>query len=80
MIERQRYNFYIINELMNYLIAHPDIRFIQALWNTNIIDRIENSNNVIRDRFFEESDKTLERMRKVIYAERKTPKKSEEVV
>ena len=78
--ERQRCNFYILNELMNYVINNPDIRFIQALWNVNIIDRVENSDNVIRDRFFEEPNETLKRMRKVMYAECETSKKSEETV
>lgn len=78
--ERQRYNFYIMNELMNYLINNSDIRFIQALWNINIIDRVENSNNIIKDRFFEEPNETLKRIRKVMYAERETSKKNEEII
>jgi hypothetical protein len=65
---------------MNYVINNPDIRFIQALWNVNIIDRVENSDNAIRDRFFEEPNETLKRMRKVMYAECETSKKSEETI
>lgn len=77
MKDRQSYNFKIINELMHYIMNHPEIRFIQALWNTDIVTRKKDSLEV-EDKFYEESEETFYRMRKVIYAE--TSKESEKIV
>lgn len=57
-MKRQEYNQIIFNELRNYLSEHSDIRFIQALYNLNIVDN--------EDRFYEESQITLERMGNIL--------------
>lgn len=62
MIDRQKYNLEILNKLEEFLKKHPDFRFIQALWALNIIDRDEK--NLIIDRFYEEPDKTLDKVKK----------------
>ena len=62
MINRQKYNLAILNKLEEFLKEHPDFRFIQALWALDIIDRDEN--NLIIDRFYEEPDKTLDKVNK----------------
>ena len=78
MKERQLYNLQIINELMNYLLKHPEMRFIQALWAVGIIDR--DGALTIRDRFYEEPDETLKKLQGIVNEEYKTPKESEETV
>ena len=55
-INRQKYNLEILEEVKNFLEKHPDMRFIQALWALNIVDK--------EDRFYEESDITLEKVKK----------------
>ena len=62
MINRQKYNLEILNKLQEFLKEHPNFRFIQALWALDIIDRDEN--NLIIDRFYEEPNKTLEKVSK----------------
>ena len=62
MIERKKYNLAILNKLEEFLKEHPDFRFIQALWALDIIDRDEN--NLIIDRFYEEPNKTLDKVKK----------------
>jgi hypothetical protein len=55
MKDRDKYNVQIIEEIREYLFKYPSIRFIQALYNMGIIDK--------QDRFYEESNKTLSRVR-----------------
>ncbi len=64
MIDREKYNLAILNKLEEFLKGHPDFRFIQALWALDIINRDEN--NLIIDRFYEESNKTLDKVNKAI--------------
>lgn len=66
-MNRKEENEKLLKILKDYLEANPDIRFIQALWNLGIIDRqvIDASGfetSFIVDRFYEEPDKTLERI------------------
>ena len=60
MTERQEYNIKILKILFDRIMEKPDIRFIQHLWNLRLIDR---KDNIIIDRFYEEPDKTLERIK-----------------
>ena len=62
MKEQQIVNLLIAFELLDYLIENPDLRFIQALWALGIVDG--------NDRFYEFSEKTLEKvkLRKTIEA------------
>lgn len=66
-MSRKEDNEKLLKILKDYLEANPDIRFIQALWNLNIIDKqtidacgFEYS--FIIDRFSEEPNETLERI------------------
>lgn len=52
----------ILKEICEYIEQNPDIRFIQALWNLNIINRDVKGDIV--DRYYEEPEKTLLRLRK----------------
>lgn len=65
-MDRLKYNKKILEILEEYLVSNPEIRFIQALWNLKIIDRepIWNPGEVNPpiDRFYEEPDKTLDRI------------------
>ena len=65
--ERQNANLQILNELREYFLAFPDIRFGQALANLNIIeyDRTKLMPEVI-DPFFEESVDTLEKVKNTV--------------
>ena len=54
--ERAKYNKECLEHLAEYLEAHPELRFIQALWGLNIVDR--------EDRFYEEPNVTLEKIKK----------------
>jgi hypothetical protein len=56
--KRENYNVQILEELREYLLKNPSIRFCQALYNLKIVDK--------EDRFYEESSKTLNRFRLVI--------------
>lgn len=56
--KRENYNVQILEELREYLLKNPSIRFCQALYNLKIVDK--------EDRFYEESSKTLNRVRLVI--------------
>lgn len=58
--QRKESNKELLNILTKYIKTNPDTRFIQALWALKIIDRQED--NII-DRYYEEPDKTLERIR-----------------
>lgn len=73
MIERNKYNLAILGKLEEFLKGHPNFRFIQALWALDIIDRDEN--NLIIDRFYEEPNKTLDKVDKR-FAEFKGNKKN----
>lgn len=47
-----------IHELVgDYLLMHPEMRYIQALWALGIVDS--------HDRFYEEPSTTLDRMKKM---------------
>lgn len=66
-IDRLESNKKLLELLEEYLNSNPDIRFIQALWNLDIIDRqvidacgFETS--FIVDRFYEEPKETLKRI------------------
>jgi hypothetical protein len=48
----------ILQLLEDYLLMNPKIRFCQALYNLNIVDK--------EDRFYEDSSKTLTRLRRLI--------------
>jgi hypothetical protein len=56
--KRENYNVQILEELREYLLKNPSIRFCQALYNLNIVGK--------EDRFYEESSKTLSRVRLVV--------------
>ena len=52
---RQKYNLEILEEVKNFLEKQPDMRFIQALWALNIVDK--------EDRFYEEPEITLAKVK-----------------
>lgn len=52
--DRDKYNKECLNKLNEFLEANPEVRFIQALWALNIIDK--------EDRFYEEPKETLIRI------------------
>lgn len=53
MVNRRKYNFKIIVELIKIMIKRPELRFCQIL---SILE-------LDRDNFYEEPDKTLSRIR-----------------
>ena len=53
-MNRQKCNLEILEELKKFLEKHPDMRFIQALWALNIVDK--------EDRFYEEPEITLKKI------------------
>lgn len=53
--ERQKYNLQILEEMKKFLEKQPDMRFIQALWALNIVDK--------EDRFYEEPEITLAKVK-----------------
>lgn len=66
-MNRKEDNKKLLEILEEYLEAHPDIRFIQALWNLNIIDQQTIDacgfvSSFIVDRFYEEPEDTLKRI------------------
>lgn len=66
-MNRKEENKKLLKILEDYLESNPDIRFIQALWALGIIDReVTDSSgfetSFIIDRFYEEPNKTLERV------------------
>lgn len=61
-MSRQQNNLEILKILNKVILQNPDMRFVQLLWALNIIN-IDN-NDFIEDRFYEESDKTLEFIKK----------------
>lgn len=60
-IKRINYNIEILETLKDYLLKNPNIRFCQALYNLRIVDK--------QDRFYEESGRTLGRVREVLEEE-----------
>ena len=56
LTEQQKCNLRLAYKLLDLLLDHPELRFIQALWNLGIIEDTE-------DRFYEPSNKTLERVK-----------------
>jgi len=52
--DRDRYNKECLRLFEAYLKKCPELRFIQALWALNIVDR--------EDRYYEEPDITLEKI------------------
>ena len=50
----QKHNLEILEEVKKFLEKYPDMRFIQALWALNIVDK--------EDRFYEEPEITLEKI------------------
>lgn len=61
---RKDCNFLIQNIIELYLKIFPELRFIQALWNLNLIDStyIQNEGYPIIDRFYEEPYDTIVRI------------------
>jgi len=55
-------NMQIVRILHRYFNKNPEIRFIQGLWNLGIIDYEDRKKFIIKDRHYEESDKTLKGM------------------
>ena len=53
--KRINYNIELLELVKDYLLANPDVRFCQALYALGIVDK--------QDRFYEESSKTLARLR-----------------
>ena len=65
-LRRKVANQKIISKIMRYIDKHPDQRFIQALQNLGIISGYTDKmlqRFVIDDRFYEESEDTLEKMK-----------------
>lgn len=60
MNERKENNLILLNQLKAVIESCPDIRFIQALFATRIIDQDKEGN--IIDRFYEEPKNTLNRI------------------
>ncbi len=54
-IKRINYNVELLETLKDYLLANPNVRFCQALYNLRIVDK--------QDRYNEESSRTLSRLR-----------------
>ncbi len=54
-LKRINYNVEILERLREYLLANPNVRFCQALYNLRIVDK--------QDRYSEESSRTLVRVR-----------------
>lgn len=63
-MSRQQNNIEILKILNKVILQNPDMRFLQLLWALNIINIDIDNNGFIEDRFYEESDKTLEFIKK----------------
>ena len=63
-MERQKYNKLILKVLSKLVNKHPDLRFGQILVNSEILHSEMDSNGIpaIDDPYYEESEKTWERM------------------
>ena len=56
MTDRQQIvNIQIAYKILDYLLDHPELRFIQALWALGIVDG--------EDLFYESSERTLEKVK-----------------
>lgn len=53
-MDRNEYNLKCLKKFSDFLMTHPELRFIQALWALNIVDR--------EDRFYEEPDVTYKKI------------------
>lgn len=51
------YNQQIINYLLKFITNNPEMRFIQVLWALGVVDN--------SDRFYEESNTTLEKVKRI---------------
>lgn len=60
-IKRINYNVELLETLKDYLLANPNVRFCQALYNLRIVDK--------QDRYSEESSRTLSRVRESLEEE-----------
>ena len=58
---RQKHNLEILDKLREYFERHPEIRFIQGLWNNGIINRLDGSLD-IEDKYYEEPGVTLRKL------------------
>lgn len=66
-------NLKILKELGNFFRRNPDVRFIQGLWALNIFESAtkeeilkiekEKCGHVCKDKFYEESASTLEKLK-----------------
>jgi len=63
MRDRQHLNLRIHEIVGEYLLNHPELRYIQALWALGIIDK--------EDRFHEEPRETLDKILNLCYNEEK---------
>ena len=61
--DRQLNNLKLIQEILSMILDEPEMRFIQILWALGIIDREGDTLN-IKDRFYEESEETFERVQR----------------
>ena len=63
MQRQQLYNLEIVYEVLSYLLDHPEMRFIQALWALGIADG--------SDLFYEPSARTYEKIQMMKEKEKK---------
>ena len=63
-MERQKYNELILETLSKLVKKHPDLRFGQILFNTDIVKHIQSDRGTIfiEDPYYEESEITWNRM------------------
>jgi len=57
-LKRINYNVEILERLKDYLLANPNVRFCQALYNLGIIGK--------EDKYYEEPSRTLVRMMMIL--------------
>ena len=76
MKKRLLYNLEILEKIVEYAIKHPEFRFIQILWALNVINRDIDGN--LMDRFYEEPDITLLRIKERIQNENSEITKEDE--
>lgn len=63
-MNRQEANKKILEIVTSAVENNPDLRFIQILWNLNIIDskKFRDEKIIVIDRFYEEPEETLKRI------------------
>lgn len=63
-MNRQEANKKILEIVTSAVENNPDLRFIQILWNLNIIDskKFGDEKIIVIDRFYEEPEETLKRI------------------